>query len=41
MKTSLNARGNTESNQNDKNVPLRLKLLVKIYICAFAVLNFY
>jgi len=40
MKTSLSSRDSTESNAKDKNIPLHLKFLRKIHICAFAVLNF-
>jgi len=40
VKTSLDARDSKESNENDKNIPSHLKLLKKIHICAFAVLNF-
>ena len=40
MKTYLSSRDSTESNAKDKNIPLHLKFLRKIHICAFAVLNF-
>jgi len=41
VKTSLNAGDKKESNENDKHIPLHLKYLSKIHICAFAVLDFW
>jgi len=38
MKTSLDAGDSKESNGRAKNIPLTLKFLIKIHICAFAVL---
>jgi len=37
----LVAQDSTESNENDKNLPLYLEVLRKIRICAFAVLHFW
>jgi len=39
-KTFLDAENSKESNEFDKNIPLHLKFLRKIYICIFAVLIF-
>jgi len=41
VKTSLDARDSKESNELDKNIPLFLKYLRKIYMCAFSVVTFW
>ena len=41
MKTSLDPDGGIESIENDKDMPVHLKFLRKILICAFAVLKFF
>ena len=41
VETSLDLGDRNVSNENDKNIPLHLTFLRKIYICAFAVLNFW
>ena len=40
VKTSLDLWDSKESHVNDKNMPLRLKFLRKIYICALPYWNF-
>jgi len=41
VKTSLDPWDSKESNENDKNIPLHVKFLKKIHVCAFAVLNYW
>jgi len=39
VKTSLDPEKGIESTENDKNIPLHLKFLRKVYVCAFATLK--